>query len=252
MDSSPVIRFENVDFAYGDAKILHDITFDVHEEETLVILGGSGSGKSTILRLLMGLIEPDAGRIMLEGRDLTHFTEAEMVEARKRVGMVFQEGALFDSLTVGENVGYFLFEHRKETGLHDEEIEEMVRDVLRLCKLEHTIDMNPDELSGGMKRRVAAARTLVYKPHVILYDEPTTGLDPATCETICGIVNDIKAERKVSGIMVTHNMDDAWMVGDRFLLLRDGKILWMGTKAEMKEKPKDFLDRFFHGEPLAA
>ena len=251
MQESPVIQFKNVDFSYGDSKILSDISFEVGTEETLVVLGGSGSGKSTLLRLLLGLIEPDSGKIYLEGRDLTSYSEKEMVEARKRVGMVFQEGALFDSLTVGENVGYFLFEHRKEMGLNDELIEEMVREVLRLCKLEHTIDMMPHELSGGMKRRVAAARTLVYKPHVVLYDEPTTGLDPATCETLCDIVNDIKADRHVSGILVTHNMDDAWRVGDRFLLLRDGRIEWIGSHAEMKAKPKDFLDKFFHGEPLA-
>jgi phospholipid/cholesterol/gamma-HCH transport system ATP-binding protein len=244
-------RFEHVNFSYNEsAQILKDVTFDVHRGETLVILGGSGSGKSTILRLLMGLLFTDEGRITFNGVDLSKAKEGELTELRHSMGMVFQEGALFDSLTVGENVGYYLLEHGMDNKKDLPEVEKRVRDILRLVGLEETIDKMPSELSGGMRRRVAAARTLIYSPDLILYDEPTTGLDPATCENICKVMNDIKNEKKVTSIMVTHNMDDAWAVGDRFLLLKRGAVAWQGTVEELKKKPQDYLMRFFRGEEL--
>jgi len=166
------------------------------------------------------------------------------------MGMVFQEGALFDSLTVGENVGYYLLEHGMDTRAKLPEVEKRVRETLALVGLEHTMDQFPGELSGGMRRRVAAARTLIYSPSLILYDEPTTGLDPATCENFCRVMNDIKAQKQVTAIMVTHNLDDAKAVGDRFMLLRDGHPLWLGAADELKAKPEDFLMRFFRGETL--
>jgi len=248
--TNTVVEFKGVHFAYGEAKILHDISFELKRGETLVILGGSGSGKSTILRLLMGLIDADAGRIVFGGEDITEAPSARMVELRKKIGMVFQEGALFDSLTVGENVGYYLLENGMDNARDLPEVERRVKDMLKLVGLERCIDMMPGELSGGMRRRVAAARTLIYKPELILYDEPTTGLDPATCENFCGVMNDIKREEKITGIMVTHNMEDAWSVADHFLLIRGGRTVWRGSAAELKAKPKDSLEKFFRGEDI--
>lgn len=246
-----IAEFRNVNFSYGpDAQILKDVSFTVGLNQTLVILGGSGSGKSTILRLLLSLIDADSGTIHFKGEDITELPESQLTDLRKHIGMVFQEGALFDSLTVGENVGYFLLEHGMDNRRGLPEVERRVREVLKLVGLEHTIDMMPNELSGGMRRRVSAARTLLYKPDLILYDEPTTGLDPATSENMCKVINDIKNEAGVSSIMVTHSLEDAWSVGDHFLLLRQGQVLWLGSAAELKAKPKNTLDKFFKGEDL--
>lgn len=250
--TGPIVQFKDVHFSYNEkVKVLQGISFGVPRGETLVILGGSGSGKSTILRLILGLLDVDSGRIHFDDEDVTELPEDGLLELRHRVGMVFQEGALFDSLTVGENVGYYLLEHGMDTPQGLPEVERRVRDTLRLVGLEHTIDMFPGELSGGMRRRVSAARTLIYSPDLILYDEPTTGLDPATCENFCKVMNDIKREKKVSSIMVTHNLEDAMVVGDHFLLLRGGLPLWQGTKQELTQKPGDFLMKFFRGEDLA-
>ncbi len=219
--------------------------------EVLVILGGSGSGKSTILRLLIGLLDADQGRIFFDGEDITDVNEEKLVELRHRMGMVFQEGALFDSLTVGENVGYYLLEHGMDNKKDLPEVERRVTETLALVGLENTVDKWPGELSGGMRRRVAAARTLIYSPDVILYDEPTTGLDPATCENLCKVMLDIKAQKGVTSILVTHNMEDALTVGDQFLLLRNGVGLWNGSKEELKAKSPDFLMKFFRGDDIA-
>ncbi len=216
----------------------------------LVILGGSGSGKSTILRLLLGLLDADAGAISFDGKDITTLAGDALVELRHRMGMVFQEGALFDSLTVGENVGYYLLEHGQDTRHGLPEVEKRVLETLKLVGMEETIDKWPSELSGGMRRRVAAARTLIYSPDLILYDEPTTGLDPATCENLCQVMLDIKREKAVTSILVTHSMEDAMTVGDQFLLLRDGVGLWNGSKEQLKAKPQDFLMKFFRGEDI--
>jgi phospholipid/cholesterol/gamma-HCH transport system ATP-binding protein len=246
-----VIDFKDVDFSYGRHKILQQVSFSVKEKETLVILGGSGSGKSTILRLLLGLIDVGSGNIALDGEDVTEASVERMVEIRKKMGMVFQEGALFDSLTVGENVGYFLLEHGQRARRHDQDVERKVRAMLKLVGLESTLDMMPSELSGGMRRRVAVARALIYEPRIMLYDEPTTGLDPATCLNLCELINRVKQEKGVSAIMVTHNLEDAWRVGNRFLLLREGRVLWQGTAAALKKLPGSFLDKFFKGEELS-
>jgi phospholipid/cholesterol/gamma-HCH transport system ATP-binding protein len=251
MADAVLASFDKVDFGYNaGTPVLKDVSFELKRGETLVILGGSGSGKSTILRLLLGFYGVDSGRITFDGQDVTELGEGDWLPLRKRMGMVFQEGALFDSLTVGENVGYYLLEHGMDRRGKLPEVEKRVRETLALVGLERTIDLFPGELSGGMRRRVAAARTLIYSPSLILYDEPTTGLDPATCENFCRVMNDIKAQKQVTAIMVTHNLDDAKAVGDRFMLLRDGHPLWLGTAEELKAKPEDFLMRFFRGEEL--
>jgi phospholipid/cholesterol/gamma-HCH transport system ATP-binding protein len=247
----PLVDFRDVHFAYTEGvPVIRGVSFQVARGETLVILGGSGSGKSTLLRLLMGFFGVDAGQVRFEGVDVMAQRGQALVDLRGRMGMVFQEGALFDSLTVGENVGYYLLEHGMDNARGLPEVERRVRDILRLVGLEHCIDKMPNELSGGMRRRVSAARTLIYSPDLILYDEPTTGLDPATCENFCAVMNDIKREKHVASILVTHNLEDAWAVGDHFLLLRDGQTVWQGPAAELKARPADTLMRFFRGEEL--
>jgi phospholipid/cholesterol/gamma-HCH transport system ATP-binding protein len=243
-----MIQFEDVSFSYGSLKVLSRVSLQVGPRETLVVLGGSGSGKSTLLRLLLGLIEPDEGHIFINGEDITLASSARLVELRQKMGMVFQEGALFDSLTVGENVGYFFIEHGMRGRKHKAGLEGLVREMLAMVGLEQTIDQMPSSLSGGMRRRVAVARSLIYQPEIMLYDEPTTGLDPATCENLCQLINDVKRLRQVAGIMVTHNLDDAWAVGDRFLLLREGRALWQGSASELKAMPAEALPRFFRGQ----
>jgi phospholipid/cholesterol/gamma-HCH transport system ATP-binding protein len=240
-----------VHFSYTPGTpVLEGVDLTVARGEVLVILGGSGSGKSTILRLLLGLIDADQGRILFDGKDITNTKGDELLALRHRMGMVFQEGALFDSLTVGENVGYYLLEHGMDNRHDLPEVEKRVRETLALVGLEHTIDMFPGELSGGMRRRVSAARTIIYSPDLILYDEPTTGLDPATCENFCAVMNDIKREKGVASIMVTHNLEDALRVGDKFLMLRHGVPEWTGTLAELKKEPEDFLMKFFRSDNL--
>ena len=247
-----VIDFKNVDFSYGPAKILHRVSFDVEAGEVLVILGGSGSGKSTILRLIMGLIDADKGEVLFNGEDIVQASTDRLVEMRHKMGMVFQEGALFDSLTVGENVGYYLMEHGMGTPKQMPEVERRVLETLKLVGLEHTLDMSPNELSGGMRRRVAAARTLIYSPDLILYDEPTTGLDPATCENFCKVMLDIKAHKGVTSIMVTHNMEDAFTVGDKFLLLHEGRAAWFGRARDLKKMGESALLEFFRSGRVPA
>src|SRR5262245_12742404 len=170
------IEFQNVTMAYDERKILDDVSFGINPGETKIVMGGSGTGKSTILKLVLGLIKPQSGRILIDGEDVTKLSEREMTEVRRTIGMVFQEGALFDSLSVYENVGYRLFER----GVKEQEIEETVRRMLRFVNLEQAMEMMPSELSGGMRRRVGIARALVGSPKIILFDEPTAGLDPIT------------------------------------------------------------------------
>ncbi len=247
----PLVEFRGVHFAYDEGcPVVSDVSFSVARGETLVILGGSGSGKSTLLSLLMGFHRVDAGTVTFDGQDVMALRGRALTALRKRMGMVFQEGALFDSLTVGENVGYYLLEHGMDNPRDLPEVERRVRETLALVGLEASIDRMPAELSGGMRRRVSAARTIIYRPDVILYDEPTTGLDPATCENFCAVMNAIKREKNVAGILVTHNLEDAWAVGDRFLLLRQGRTLWQGSAAELKQRPEDTLMRFFRGEDI--
>src|SRR6476619_2645045 len=178
---TPAIEFRDVHLAFDDAVVLDGVTFKVRKGETKIVLGGSGTGKSTIINLILGLLKPDDGRILIDGEDITDYDETEMMRVRKRIGMVFQEGALFDSLSVYDNVAYRLHEQ----GLAEDEVEPEVRRMLRFVNLEDAIDKMPSELSGGMRRRVGIARALVGDPKIVLFDEPTAGLDSPTARTIC-------------------------------------------------------------------
>jgi len=228
-----MIAFEQVTCSYENQLVLKEVSFRVSPRETKVIIGASGSGKTMILRLILGLLKPVSGRIFIEGQEISEINEQELIALRRKIGMVFQEGALFDSMTVGENVGYRLFE---EGELSDPEIEDRVRHLLGFVGLEEAIDMMPDELSGGMRRRVAIMRALAaVDARMMLYDEPTTGLDPMTARTICDLIRRLRDVQGVTSVMVTHQMADAFRVGDRFLAIHEGAVVFEGTADELRQ-----------------
>jgi phospholipid/cholesterol/gamma-HCH transport system ATP-binding protein len=213
-----MIELQNVSFGYETRVVLKDLSFTIKDSESVAIMGPSGSGKSTILRLLLGLETPQSGAVLIDGQDICRLRERQKREIRKRIGMVFQDGALFDSMTVGENVGYYLIEHTK---MDDEEIEERVREMLGFVGLdaEEIIDKLPEQLSGGMQRRVAIGRALLStNPKIMLYDEPTTGLDPVSTENVLQLINKLTRERQISTIVVTHQIADAIDIADRYLV----------------------------------
>ncbi len=218
---TPAIEFQNVDLAFDDQVILSDVSFRVGRGETRFVLGGSGTGKSTVIKLILGLIKPDAGQIFVEGEDITEFDDVELMRIRKKIGMVFQEGALFDSLSVYDNVAYRLH----EAGVDEDEVEHEVRRMLQFVDLEDAIDKMPIELSGGMRRRVGIARALVGNPNIVLFDEPTAGLDPPTARTICELAIKLRDIEDVSSIFVTHEMNNLDFISSEYAVIdRDGKV----------------------------
>jgi phospholipid/cholesterol/gamma-HCH transport system ATP-binding protein len=236
-----MIEFEKVFFSYGERHVLKDVSFSMHAHERLAILGGSGEGKTTILKLILGLVDADSGRIIIEGDDITNKTEDELREVRMKFSIVFQEGALFDSLNVKENVAFCLREYLK---LSEEEIDRKVREILKVVDVEEAIDLMTDELSGGMHRRVAIARSLAaYEPKVFLYDEPTTGLDPINADHICRLIVDLCKDGK-GLITVTHKVSDAMKMAERFMFLKDGMILFDGDKEKILHSTNDEIQRF--------
>ncbi len=222
-----MIEFDRVSFSYGNHLILNDLSFSVHEEERVAILGGSGDGKTTVLKLIIGLLRPDSGRILIDGEDITGKTEEELRDIRIKFSMVFQDGALFDSLSVKENVAFPLREYTKMT---EEEIDRKVRELLRRVGLEQAIEQMPEELSGGMHRRVAIMRSMAaFEPKMFLYDEATTGLDPVSADVICKLILEI-AQQGGGFIIVTHKMFDAFRLANRFMFLKGGRIIFDGNK----------------------
>lgn len=230
-----MIELRNVDFSYGDRPVLRDVSFSVASGESLIVLGPSGSGKSTVLRLILGLECPQKGKVLIAGRDICTMPESDKRETRKKIGMVFQEGALFDSLTVGENVGYYLLEHTK---MKLEQVEEKVRMMLGFVGLDadELIDKLPDQLSGGMKRRVAIGRALLSTdPQVMLYDEPTTGLDPQSNQNVLNLIRKLREERSICTILVTQQIADAVGLADRSVVIDDGRVVFDGTVDQMRD-----------------
>jgi phospholipid/cholesterol/gamma-HCH transport system ATP-binding protein len=245
--SAHAIVFDNVSIAFEENVVLDGVSFSLPKGETKALFGIAGSGKSTILKMAMGLLPPDSGRIFLLGQEVTRMAEQELFELRRRVGIVFQESALFDSLTVRENVAFRLMEEH----ISEDEIERRVREALRFVELEGTIDMFPSELSGGMRRRVAIARAIITEPEVILYDSPTGGLDPVTSNTIVELIMKQRDVYHTSALLVTHRLQDAFTMATHqfdkatnavislpkgklcdvpmsFLILRDGKVIFDG------------------------
>ena len=265
----PAIEFRDVHLAFDDKTVLDGVSFTVRRGETKLILGRSGGGKSTTVRLILGLLKPDSGRILIDGEDITDYTEEQMMDVRKKIGMVFQEGALFDSLSVYENVAYRL----REQGVVDEdEVEQEVQRMLRFVDLEDAIDKMPIELSGGMRRRVGIARALVGDPEIVLFDEPTAGLDPPTARTICQLAVKLRDLQDVSSIFVTHEMNNVHYISSEYatvdsegqvvyeregetlclintevLMFRDGKIIFNGSDERLRGSDDDYIQRFIHG-----
>jgi phospholipid/cholesterol/gamma-HCH transport system ATP-binding protein len=262
--SEPVIVFEDVTLAFADNEVLRGVSFHLPRGETKAVFGVAGSGKSLMLKLAMGLIRPDSGRIFVLGQDVTQMREKELFELRSKIGMVFQESALFDSLTVRENVAYRLME---EHGIYDDDIDRRVREALRFVELEHTLDLNPSELSGGMRRRVAIARAVITQPELLLYDSPTGGLDPVTSNTIIELIVKQRDVNKTSALMVTHRLQDAFTMATHqfdqktnrmvhlpkgqhcevpmsFLILRDGKIIFDGDLNSLAATQDEYIREY--------
>jgi phospholipid/cholesterol/gamma-HCH transport system ATP-binding protein len=247
--TEPVISLRDLRVSYGEREILHGISFDVVRGETLVILGGSGSGKSTLLRTLVGLEKPSAGEIRIKGRDLAKTSSAEMDEIRTKIGMSFQGGALFGSMTVGENVALPLREH---TRLEDSTIEIILRLKLQQVGLEGFEYYTPAQLSGGMKKRAAVARALAMDPEILFFDEPSAGLDPIIAAGIDELILELKRAFHMTIIVVTHELASAFLIADRMLLIDKGNIVALGTTEEMRSstqpRVRQFLDRIAEPE----
>jgi phospholipid/cholesterol/gamma-HCH transport system ATP-binding protein len=263
-DSAPAIHFSDVWLGFEEGPILRGLSFSAQPGETLILLGETGTGKTLTLKLATGLLHPDRGTVRVLGHDVSTKSEQELLEFRRQVGFVFQEGALFDSLTVGENVAYRL----EEDGASEEEIAPRVQEVLRFVELEHTTDMLPSELSGGMRRRVSIARALIARPPIVLYDSPTAGLDPITSQTIITLILRLRDVYGVTALMATHRLQDGFALANfhfdpqtrtvrrgasagkvrplitRFLVLREGQIYFEGSPEEMLETKDPYLQRF--------
>jgi phospholipid/cholesterol/gamma-HCH transport system ATP-binding protein len=232
-----MIELRAVNFSYWDKQVLKDVSFSVDETEMVVIMGPSGSGKSTILRLILGLECPQTGQVLIDGENICAMKDREKQDVRKRIGMVFQDGALFDSLTVGENVGYYLLEH---TDLKWTQIAARAEEMLGFVGLDAAEigDKLPEELSGGMRRRVAIGRALLStNPKVMLYDEPTTGLDPHSTEKVLGLITRLHEEKSIASIVVTHQIADALEIADRFVVLHEGEVAFDGSLEKLRESP---------------
>ena len=217
-----MIELKQVDKSFGDKQVLKNVSLRVEDGETMALIGGSGSGKSTMLRLMIGLDRPTAGEIWIDGTEITHLSEEELDEVRLSMGMVFQYSALFDSMTVGDNVAFGLREH---TDYDEEKIQEIVREKLLLVGLPGSEDMMPGELSGGMKKRVSLARALAFGPSIIFYDEPDSGLDPVMTRKIDDLIVETQKKLGVTSIVVTHDMESACLVADRIAMLYQGEII---------------------------
>ena len=265
----PAIEFRDVHLSFDDKKILDGVSFTVRRGETKLILGRSGGGKSTTIRLILGLLKPDSGQILVDGEDITEYSEVEMIAVRQKIGMVFQEGALFDSLSVYDNVAYRLHEQ----GVPEDEVEREVHRMLEFVDLEDAFDKMPDELSGGMRRRVGIARALVGDPPIVLFDEPTAGLDPPTARTICELAIKLRDLQDVSSIFVTHEMNNVrylsseyatvnsegqvvfekegeklCLINTEVIMFRDGKIIFSGSDEKLRNSEDRYIQRFIHGK----
>jgi phospholipid/cholesterol/gamma-HCH transport system ATP-binding protein len=262
--ANPVVVFEDVSIAFEDNVVLDGVSFHLPRGETKALFGVAGAGKSTILKLTLGLIKPDRGRIRVLGEDVTQMKEDDLFELRRRIGIVFQESALFDSLTVRDNVAFRLME---EGEISEEEVERRVVEVLSFVELEHTLNMLPSELSGGMRRRVAIARAIITQPEILLYDSPTGGLDPVTSTTIVELIVKQRDVYKTSALLVTHRLQDAFVMathvfdrqtnhmrplpkGERgevpmtFLILRDGKVIFDGDAQELARSKDEYIREY--------
>jgi phospholipid/cholesterol/gamma-HCH transport system ATP-binding protein len=243
------VEFRDVNKAYGNKQVLRGADLKVYRGEVLVILGGSGSGKSVTLRHMLGLEAPDSGRVIVEDEDITDHPEEELYRVRKKFGMLFQSGALFDSMNVFENVAFPLREHAE---MSEDEIARAVKEKLGLVNLPNTENLMPVDLSGGMRKRVGLARSIVLDPKMILYDEPTTGLDPITSQKINELIIDLQSKLNVTSVVVTHDIQSAFSVGDRIAFLNKGVFEWVGTMEEARVSEHTVLREFLKASAVTA
>jgi phospholipid/cholesterol/gamma-HCH transport system ATP-binding protein len=239
-----MIKIESLNKRFGDKVVLNDLTIEFESGKTTVVLGRSGTGKSVLLKLILRLMEVDSGRIYVDNIDTTEFSELEMMPVRKKMGMLFQGSALFDSMTVFENIAYTLREH---TAMTETEIAARVNEKLQFVEMLGTEMLMPSELSGGMQKRIALARAMANNPDYIFFDEPTTGLDPITAQTINELIKRVQVHTKTTVIVVTHDLDSATFVGQKFVLLKDGRISFEGTPDEFMKSEVEFVKMFRTG-----
>jgi phospholipid/cholesterol/gamma-HCH transport system ATP-binding protein len=239
------IEFTDVHLNYGTREILKGISIEARDKEIVAVLGPSGSGKSTIIKLMLGLIKPTAGKITIDGVDISHMSERELFPIRQKMGMVFQNNALFDSLTVEENLGFFL---RENLRLTEAEIAERIRDQVSFAQLEGYEHHLPDTLSGGMKKRLAIGRALIFGPRIVLLDEPTVGLDPVSTKRILGVIQRLKEDKGLGAVFVTHLINDVDSVADRVLVLYHGKIILDGPPNAMHHSDHPFIQSFLEND----
>jgi phospholipid/cholesterol/gamma-HCH transport system ATP-binding protein len=245
--SAPYIEFQHVSKAFNDHHVLEDVSFDVLAGETVCILGRSGVGKSVALQHIMGFLKPDSGRVIVAGEDITDYSEEQMEHIRKKVTIVFQNGALFDSLTVGENVAFPLRERRD---MDEEQIFQVVDGLLEMVGVKEMRDLLPSDLSTGMKRSVAIARALAARPECVLYDEPTTMVDPLMAQLLGDLIKRVKIQLHLTSIVVTHDMRLAKKLADRIVFLHEAKVLFFGTYAEMEKCSEPIVQEFLQLDEL--
>ena len=243
-NKEPMIKIRQLKIAFGDKLVLNDLDLDVYEGETLAVIGPSGTGKSTVIKVLTGLLPPTSGSVVIDGQETSGYSEEEWDGLRRRMGVVFQYSALFDFLSVGENVAFGI---RRYFKLSEEEIQERVAQLLDLVGMPDTQKMLPSELSGGMKKRVALSRALAMEPRIVLYDEPTSGLDPVMTMTISRLIRKTQEQLGLTSVLVTHDMESAFFAADRIAMLDKGKIVQIGTPDEIRQSRNPVVYAFVHG-----
>lgn len=237
------VDIRDLSISFGGNEVLKGLNLSLHSEENLVVLGKSGSGKSVLIKCIVGLLRPDTGSIKVFGKEITELKKQKLDEARKDIGFLFQSGALYDSMTVRENLEFPL--RRIKKGLSEQEIEAKVREALENVSLPDAIDKMPSELSGGMRKRVGLARTIIVDPAIILYDEPTTGLDPITSNEISNLILEIQKKFKTASVIITHDIECARMVADRLMMLKDGNVYKDGSLEDFENDEDEFIKSFF-------
>ena len=242
--SETIISYQNVEKSFGDNRIYQNVTLDIQRGETLCVIGGSGTGKSVMMKMLVGLLTPDAGEITVFGRSIIGLKPKQWLDIRRRVAMLFQGGALFDSFTVGENIQYPMIEHKWGDKIHRTKRVHEVLEMVGLGNIEH---LYPSEISGGMKKRVALARAIAVEPEVLLYDEPTTGLDPISIRRINGLIRNLQQRLGVTSMVVTHEMPSVFTIADRIAMLHEQHIAFVGTPEEAKAHTAPWLADFIIG-----
>ena len=236
-----MIRIEHLSKSFNGQVVLDDVSLEIQEGEILVILGGSGTGKSVLLKSMMGLIKPDSGKIRIDGKEITRLAEKELLKIRKKIGYLFQEGALYDFMNVFENIAFPLAEH---TDLDRQAIEVKVKNILEVVDLQGVEGKYPSELSGGMKKRVGLARSIILGSKILFCDEPTSGLDPIRSRNISNLIKDVSKKLKCTTVITSHDIQNAFSIADRSALIRDGRVIALGTQAQMEASSDAFVQAF--------